>query len=172
MTQHNDAGYQGQLAWQYGQLPQPPAPVMPKKRRRWPWITLGAVIVVIVIVSLSNSGNSGNTGSRSGAPAPVTSAAAPAQDTIVYTITGGHSSDITFMEPGEGVQESQITDRTALPWTKTWTLDPSSYEQFTLSIEAQNASGGTIGCSIAVNGKVVAQNSSSGEYAVVTCSPQ
>jgi hypothetical protein len=102
------------------------------------------------------------------APAPPP---APVQDTIVYTITGGHAGNITYIQPGESFQESQITDRTKLPWSKTWTLDPSGYEQFGLTIEAQNSGGGTIGCSITVDGKVIAQNSSSGEYAVVTCSP-
>ena len=171
-----------------------PAPA-PKKRRRWPWITLGAVVAVIVVAGIAGN-NGGNGSSNKPAPAaatpsptaaatspaqqaaakPTTTVApapppAPAQDTIVYTITGGHASDITYVQPGESFQESQITDRTALPWSKTWTLDPSGYEQFSLTIEAQNAGGGTIGCSITVDGKVIAQNSSSGEYAVVTCSP-
>ncbi|HEY4455088.1 MAG TPA: MmpS family transport accessory protein [Pseudonocardiaceae bacterium] len=183
-------GFAEQPAWMSGQLPQPPAP-SPKKRRRWPWITLGAVVIVIVIAA--TAGNSGNKNTGNPAPSAATSAAAspaqgaaaqpttsavaaappaaPAQDTIVYTVTGGHAGDITYISPGESVQESQLTDRTALPWSKTWTLDPSGYEQFSLTIEAQNAGGGTIGCSITVNGKVIAQNSSSGEYSVVTCSP-
>jgi hypothetical protein len=189
-------GFAEQPAWVSGQFPPPnmPAPA-PKKRRRWPWITVGAVVVVIVVAAITgNSGNksTGNSAPSAGTPtatAPANSPAqqpaaqpttttvapapppAPVQDTIVYTITGGHAGNITYIQPGESFQESQITDRTKLPWSKTWTLDPSGYEQFGLTIEAQNSGGGTIGCSITVDGKVIAQNSSSGEYAVVTCSP-
>lgn len=91
-----------------------------------------------------------------------------AGDVVVYTITGGHSTDITYIAPGS-FQTSQITDRTALPWSKSFTLVSDS-ESTAYELSAQNAAGGTIGCSITVDGSVVASNSSSGEYAVVECS--
>jgi hypothetical protein len=90
----------------------------------------------------------------------------PASDTIVYTITGHRSSDITYIVPGS-FQESQVTDTTKLPWSKTFTVDSGQYSS--LIISAQNAGGGTIGCSISVDGQVVASNSSTGEYAIVEC---
>lgn len=172
--------YNEQPAWQ------PPGQPAPKRHRRWPWYTLAAVIVVIVVAAVSTSG--GNTGSTTGGgttTAPLTSGdpASPAgqvaittaptppaaNDTVVYTITGGHAQDITYIAPGGNVQESQVTDRTALPWTQSFTV-PAGTEGLTMELTAQNAGGGTIGCTITVNGKAVASNSSSGEYAVVSCS--
>lgn len=52
-------GFAAQPAWTSGQFPPPnmPAPA-PKKRRRWPWITLGAVVAVTVVAAIA--GNSGN----------------------------------------------------------------------------------------------------------------
>lgn len=162
-----------QPAWQPTGLPPRP----PKKRRRWPWISLGAVVLLIVVISVSTGGKGGSGTSTStpltpgaGSPASqVAATTAPAQDTIVYTVTGGHASDITYAQPGESFQQSQLTDRTALPWSKTWTVAPDGYSSITLSIVAQNAGGGTIGCQISINGKTVASNSSTGEYAVVDC---
>lgn len=92
--------------------------------------------------------------------------AAPAQDTVVYTITGHRAGTITFTNETGDI--SQVTDTTKLPWTHKWTADTGS-EGF-LSISAQNAGSGKISCSISINGQVVKQNTSTGTYAIVDCS--
>lgn len=173
-----------QPAWQQP-TPPPVQPPAPKRRPRWPWWIGGLVVALIVIAAIAG-GNTGGGGTSTSTPltpgdpgssssAPLTIAAttaaanpppAPTTDTIVYTVTGGHAQDITWIGPD--LQESQITDRTVLPWSKTFTA-PAGTGGLGMSLDAQNAGGGTIGCSITVDGKVVASNSSSGQYALVVC---
>lgn len=87
-------------------------------------------------------------------------------DTVTYTVTGRSAGTITYENAGGDA--SQVTDTTRLPWTVSFTV-PAGSEGF-LYVSAQNAGGGTIGCSISVNGQAVKQNTSSGTYAIVDCS--
>lgn len=91
---------------------------------------------------------------------------APTDDTVTYTITGHRSGTITYTNAGGDI--SQVTDTTKLPWTISFTV-PAGTEDF-LSVSAQNAGSGTIGCSISINGQVAKQNTSTGTYAIVDCS--
>jgi Mycobacterium membrane protein len=91
--------------------------------------------------------------------------APPAQDVVVYTITGRRSSSITFTNSTGDI--SQVTDTTHLPWTYKYTSLPEA-EGF-MDVSAQNAGSGEISCSISVNGQVVKMNTSSGAYAIVDC---
>lgn len=160
-------GQPGQPEWS-GQ--QPPK----KKRKKWPWI-LGILVVLIVIIAVSTSqgGNSSNTATTVAPSASAGGGAAPAStqasgDTLVYEVTGDGTTtagNITFFSAGG--QQSQETDAT-LPWSKELRGDKGA---FTITgVTAQNGGdGGTIRCKITKNGKVEAENSSSGAYAVVSC---
>lgn len=162
----------------------------PKKRRRWPWI-LGGVVGVLVVIGVAagvSGGGSTGTSNAGTTPAPVVAsepstpdpaeAAAPVEpaapvvptaDKVTYAVSGHAAGLIDLVVPGT-VQQQQITTTTDLPWSKSFTVDEGLSEFDFLSISAQNAGSGTISCSISVNGKVVAHNSSSGPYAIADCS--
>lgn len=87
---------------------------------------------------------------------------------VVYSVTttGPGISSITYSKPRFTM--SQETSVTGKKWSRTvQDMGDRSYA----SLVAQNNGGGTIRCSIKRgDGTVVSENSSSGEYAVVTCS--
>lgn len=84
---------------------------------------------------------------------------------IVMEVTASKSkkASVTY-----GLNADQSQDNEAkLPWKK----ELSSAEALTIvSLVAQNSGSGDISCKISVDGKVVKENKSSGQYAVVTCS--
>jgi hypothetical protein len=175
-------GYQansgfGQPSGQWSAQPSAPAPA-PKKRRKWPWI-VGGIVVLIIIISVSSKG-SGNapTATGAGAAAPTTQAQAPAQPSaspapdssssgasnVVYEVTGtGKANNITYGDVTKGLSQQ---NGTKLPWKKTV---PSSEGFAAYGLTAQNGGSGDISCKITVDGKEVASNTSSGQYAVVSC---
>lgn len=153
--------------------PQPPA----RKRRRWPWIAGGILLVVIVAASLGGGGDT----TEAPAAAPVAdqpaAPAAPAEAAtpgITYEVTGeqgsssglGPGTSVTYTS-GENMQLSQNTS-VDLPWTETVDLGDNPFQMATLT--AQAGDGVTsITCRITEGGEVVAENTSSGQFAVVTC---
>ncbi|MGI5246664.1 MmpS family transport accessory protein [Dactylosporangium sp. CA-139066] len=99
-----------------------------------------------------------------------TAAAQPAKNgthAVVFEVTGKGVTKATSVTYGIGGNSSQANGA-ALPWKK----EASSTDMLlTASIVAQSGNGtGTITCRITVDGKVVVENSSEGQYAVVTCS--
>lgn len=82
--------------------------------------------------------------------------------TVVLEVTGAKTADITY---GLGADQSQ-EQGAKLPWKKTLT---SSEAMVIPTLLAQNKGGGTIACKITIDGKLVKENKSSGEFAVVTC---
>lgn len=83
--------------------------------------------------------------------------------TIVMTVTGPASADITFGLGGDPSQEIGAK----LPWRKELTSGESAIFP---SIDAQSTEGdGKIECTITIDGELVKENASSGEYAIVTC---
>jgi hypothetical protein len=144
----------------------PPGYELKKKkpfyRRFWFWL-LVAVVVIIAIVASSAGGGSG--GSISGT------------DKIVYEITSdaSHVSATYATFSGGSVGEAQDNSATP-PWSKTVTTKSSWVHSFSLvgqmspaAISGGGKDGTTISCKITVNGKVVAQQTSTGQYAAVTC---
>lgn len=83
---------------------------------------------------------------------------------VVYEVTGSQgASSITY---GKGSQTSQRTNA-GLPWSKTAKAS-NGIEFYSLTAQTGQA-GGKITCKITVNGKVLAENSSEGPYALVSC---
>ncbi|MCX4468976.1 MmpS family protein [Micromonospora sp. NBC_01655] len=81
---------------------------------------------------------------------------------IVLEVTGPKSADVTY---GIGTDQSQ-DNGAKLPWKKELT----SKEAIIIpTVVAQSKGSGKIACKITVDGKVVKENASSGEFAVVTC---
>ncbi|MFP5072548.1 MmpS family transport accessory protein [Pseudonocardia nantongensis] len=108
------------------------------------------------------------------APAPVEEPAEPASTGITYEVTGkqgsgtgyGPGTSVTYTS-GENMQLSQNTD-TELPWTETVDLGDNMFRMATLT--AQAGDGVTsITCRITENGEVLAENTSTGQFAVVSC---
>lgn len=103
------------------------------------------------------------------AAAPVDTAGG---DVITYEVTGsGTAGTVTYVkDTNMGMEQVNGTD---LPWRKEVTFDDGGAFSFQpLSLVAQSGSGGNkeITCRILRNGQEVTSSTSSGPYAVVTCS--
>jgi hypothetical protein len=101
-------------------------------------------------------------------------AEAPAAgSTLVYEVSGEGASASTVsyatVQGGQYGQE-QATDA-PLPWSKEFTVDNGAFDFGVFSLTAQAAQGTTsISCRITLDGEVVAEQTSTGEYSVVSCS--
>jgi len=106
--------------------------------------------------------------------APAAAAApveAGAGDVITYEVSGtGGAGSITYMKDENFGQEQ--ANGVALPWTKDITFDSGVLSFQPLSLVAQSDSGGSdeITCRILRNGEEITSSTSSGPYAVVSCS--
>jgi hypothetical protein len=155
--------------WQgYAQQPPPPAP----KKRKWPWV-VGAILLLFVIAGIAGGNSEPAPSSPAAAvpadPAPADDVAeAAAGSTVVYEVLGqGTANNVTYMK--EGFSQEQQTEA-KLPFRKELQFKDEVGSFAPLSLVAQNGSrGGDITCRITVDGKVVGESTSSGQYAVVTC---
>ncbi|SFT45328.1 CD20-like family protein [Actinopolyspora lacussalsi subsp. righensis] len=142
------------------------------------------IVSIVVFVSLTNAVNDqlnetnsgpGQSGQEQSAPSSSTNSEGQGQSSgdgqdaagsgkVLYEVTGsGGASSITY---GKGTQTSQQTNA-ELPWSKETGIADSV--QF-YSLTAQNGqSGGDITCKITVDGEVLAENTSNGQHAMVTC---
>ena len=104
-----------------------------------------------------------------GVPSAVGAAAGGGPATVRYEVTGPESTNnITYSSTGSaGIAQE---NGAAAPWTKEVQFAEGSFRVATLT--AQNAGGGDITCRISVDGEVVSETTSSGEYAVVTCASE
>jgi len=83
--------------------------------------------------------------------------------TIVMEVNGPAQADITY---GIGADQSQ-DNGASLPWKK---QASSAVRPRVVVVSAQSKGTGEITCKISIDGAVVKENRSSGEFAVVTCS--
>lgn len=95
-------------------------------------------------------------------------------NTVTYEVTsdGPTASSVTYMTLNNGgTGQEQATDA-ALPFTKELTLeDGGAFSTNVFSLVAQAAEGATtISCKITAKGEAIAEQTSTGEYAVVSCS--
>ena len=128
---------------------------------------LGGVAALIVIIAVA-SGGGGNTGPDPAAPgAP----AAPATSDTTYEVTaeGGETAMVTYTSD-DSFNISQ-ENGVALPWTKTVDLGSGILGGDGASLQAQgDGSADSITCRVVRDGEVVSENTSTGQFAVVTCS--
>lgn len=82
--------------------------------------------------------------------------------TIVLEVTGPTGADITY---GTGADQSQDNGAT-VPWRKEIKMKSVP---IAISLVAQSKGTGAINCKITVDGKVTKENTSNGQFAVVTC---
>lgn len=138
-----------------------------KKRRPLMWVlTAFAVAAVLCLaggIAAAVFGGGGSKGTAGpGAQGGGGTEKASGGTKVVMEVTGAKSADITY---GLGTDQSQ-DNGAKLPWKK----ELSSDELVTIAvIVAQNKGSGEISCKITVDGKTVKENTSKGQYAVVTC---
>lgn len=147
-------GYPG-YPQQYPQ--QPYGYQQPKKRRVWPWV-LGGVLLVMFL-------GMGACVAFVGGVANNIDKESKRQVTVTYEVTGsGNSVAVTYS--GHDFNTAQDTG-VSLPWTKQVTVDGLGK---TVSLTATNGSdSGTVTCRISANGKVLAEQTSSGPFASANC---
>jgi len=148
-----------------GYQPSPPGYAPPRKKRRWPWI-VGGIVAFFVIIGIAAGGgdNSGPTG-NGGPGAPAAEAGE-----VVYEVTGqgtGEAMSITYVTNAQFNQAQE--NGASLPWSKTVDLGNGLFNL--ASVVAQAGDGTTsITCKITKDGEVLVENTSTGQYALVTCS--
>ena len=149
----------------YGQPYGQPGVVLPpgyelKKQKRfykrvWFWlVVIPVVLVIIVIAAIASAANK----------------AVNNPHTVVYSITGDgtKATDITYLKiNGDGTSGEEQANNAALPWSKTVT-GKGDFSEY--SLVGQAGDGNSISCEITVDGNVKAKQTSTGQFAVVTCS--
>jgi hypothetical protein len=84
--------------------------------------------------------------------------------TIRYEVDGAAAAmNVTYMVDHGQEQDTKVT----LPWSKEFTAG-QGFQAFV--VNAQNAGTGSISCRILIDGKVITEKTSNGQYAVVMCS--
>lgn len=150
-----------------------------KSRKLWLWIIL-AIVAVFILAQLAGGGDdveatasSDPTAQSSEAAAQPTEAPADTGRTVTYEVTSDAvtATSVTFttMDDGEMGQE-QATEAT-LPLTKEVQIGKAgafSLDSFGVSAQA-GPDATTISCKITVDGEVVAEQTSTGPYAMVMC---
>jgi hypothetical protein len=100
--------------------------------------------------------------------APATTAPTPtAPDTVMYSVWGnGTSSTSITYSSADGSFSQEQANGAAIPWSITL---PVSGRYNIYSVLAQADDGDSISCAISRNGRIITQKTSTGQYAIVTC---
>jgi hypothetical protein len=93
---------------------------------------------------------------------------------VVYTLSGDSTdADVTYSTENNGTFGEESANGQTLPFTKTITVKGSSdsftFNDFTLT-GINGTTGTTITCAITLDGKTIATQTSTGQFASVTCS--
>ncbi|QUH06152.1 hypothetical protein HUO13_22665 [Saccharopolyspora erythraea] len=85
----------------------------------------------------------------------------------MFEVEGGSAASVTYMDTrGQMSQETGA----ALPWRRELTVEKSFFMPLSLTAtNGMNGGSGKITCRIIKDGKVVAENSGSGQFATVSC---
>ncbi|MFC4373671.1 MmpS family transport accessory protein [Nocardia halotolerans] len=154
----------GQQPPPYGQQPPggyPPHggyPQPPKKKKVWPWVLGGILLVLLLII--------GGCVALVGSVANEIDNESKRVVNVSYEAGGtGTASSITYS--GSGLDVGQESD-VALPWSKDIAMDGLA-KFMSLSVMA-GVDGGQVSCKITADGKVIAEEQASGQFATATCS--
>lgn len=184
MARRDQGGQQPYPQQGYPQQGYPP-PAPPKKRKKWPFI-VGGIVLLFIIIGVSTGGGSDDPADTAapapaapaaGQPAPVEQAEQPAApEGITYEVTGegdgggsgsGIESSVTYTSDDNFNQSQE--NGIDLPWTKT--VDLGNGFLTAASLVAQAGDGiESITCRIRDGDEVISENTSTGQFAVVTCS--
>lgn len=93
---------------------------------------------------------------------------------LVYEVTSDAATvaSVTYLTADSSGSSTQQDADVAAPWTTEFALDDSGMFDFSVfSLVAQaDASATTVSCKITLDGEIIAEQTSTGQYAVVTCS--
>lgn len=102
------------------------------------------------------------------------SSAASSNRTVHYEVTsdGATLSSVTYLTINNGASSQQQDTATAAPWSKDIAIeDEGLFTSSVFSLVAQAGDGATtITCKITADGKTIQESTSTGPYAVATCS--
>lgn len=125
------------------------------KKKRW-WLAgfllLFVALIIIVVASAANTVSTLNSQKQQ----------------VVYEISGHGRADVGYSTEHDGNFGQSEDTNAALPWKKSVTVS-GLLRAYTL-VGQLTGGGSTISCSIYVNGKLATSNSSTGQFASVTCS--
>lgn len=182
MTDQNPYGQQS------GKRPQQPYPTLqepqPQKKpfykRVW-FIILAIIVLIIVIAGIATGGDDKKDTASSTTPTapaaqPDTNSddQAEAQDdsdsasnTMQLVLeSDGAPINATWLQGGNTAQEQGV----ASGWTKDIPVD-NKWDAIMNNVTGQLDGAGSLTCKILWNGEVITESTSSGDYAVVTCTP-
>lgn len=163
------------------QHPQQPMGAQPAKQKK-PWykrplIMIPLVVVVLIVIGMAANGGKTTDSAQNSQPSD---SAQPAQENnaeqpnngggnvMQYVLeTDGSPVNATYAGKGMNISQEQ-----GVPsgWTKEIQFD-NKWDAIGANLSGQLDGGGTVTCKMLWNGVVVAENQSSGDYAMVTCSP-
>jgi hypothetical protein len=127
-------------------------------------LIIGGVVVVAVAIALSNNQGDGNGVPGTGGG----DLGGSSTHSVTYKVTATGNPSYTYGSmtyQNSSNDTSQATDAD-IPWTDSEYLSDGDFYY----ISAQNGGGGTITCSVFVDGTEVDSNSSIGQYAICTAS--
>lgn len=145
-------GYYPQGMPPQGQYPQPP------KKKKWPWILGGILLVILLIVG-------GCIAVLAGVVKSVDDESKSVVD-VHYEVTGtGLASSVLYT--GDNMNSAQDTG-VPLPWIRDVKI--SGLLKFVTLTASNGAEGGTITCKITRGATVISTQTANGPYASVSCS--
>lgn len=132
-------------------------PPAPRKRKVWPWIVGGIVVMFLAMM--------GGCVALVGGAANEIDKESKREVTVTYQVTGsGTGTSVTCS--GRDFNIAQDTD-VALPWSKEVTIDGLGK---TVTLSATNdQDGGAVTCSIKVGDRVISEQQSTGPFATASC---
>ncbi|MCL4445701.1 MAG: MmpS family protein [Actinobacteria bacterium] len=92
--------------------------------------------------------------------------ASTAKHTVVYSVTGSGTADITYDSFTNGNSGTSQDSGASIPWSKTIT-GSGLFNIYSLNATLSN--GGTVTCSITVDGKQLSSHTSTGQFAYADC---
>lgn len=148
-------------------------------------LILSIILATIYTAALAGAGKALSESTFPAAPSTATSGASPSTDaskapaqgasehTVTYDVTGNgtKATSVAYLTFDNGSSGTSQANDTAIPFHKTVPIKGGSlFSTSIFSLVAQSADGTSITCKITVDGKVISTNTSTGQYAVATCS--
>ena len=137
-------------------------------------LSLIAMILSIILAITYTAGFAGAVSEGIKTAQAESSAEADRDVTVVYEVTGtSAASSITYMTFTDGNSGTEQANDQALPFTKEFTIKAGgTFDYSSFYVMAMNGAddAGDISCKITVDGKVLAENTSTGAYASASCS--
>lgn len=146
----------------FGQQPNPynqPYVQPPKKRKKWPWIVGGLIVVFIAIA--------GGCAAMVGGVANEIDKASNSTAEVTYRVTGEGTASVTYSDQNFNIAQDTAA---ALPWEKAVTLTGfGKIASLTASNSFDADASAKITCSILVNNVVKNTQTSKGPGAMADC---